>query len=112
MPPFSRSKNTANLRYPVIEVLCALVTQVSPTQEEKMKGSNSTIIPIEPDSQIELEKVLKAGESAKVMLAGSDTLFIMKKAEKGNDYELSQVISESSNEGMRKALGSIKELIK
>lgn len=76
-----------------------------------MKSSNSTIIPVEPDTHKELEKVLKAGESAKVMLEGSDTVFIMKKAEKGNDYELSQVISESSNDEMRKALGNIKELI-
>ena len=77
-----------------------------------MKSSNSTIIPVEPDTQKELEKVLKAGESAKVMLEGSDTVFIMKKGEKGDDYDLSQVISESSNEEMRKALENIKELIK
>ncbi|MBW2186205.1 MAG: hypothetical protein JRG71_07340 [Deltaproteobacteria bacterium] len=77
-----------------------------------MKTSNSSIIPLDPDTQKELEAVLKAGNPAKVMLEGSDTVFIMKKAEKGNEYELSQVTSGSSNEAMRKALGNIKELIK
>ncbi|NRB41780.1 MAG: hypothetical protein HRU20_25465 [Pseudomonadales bacterium] len=77
-----------------------------------MKASNSSIIPLEPDTQKELEKVLKAGESAKVMLEGSDTVFIMKKAEKGNEYDLSQVTSESSNEEMRRALEKIKSQIK
>jgi hypothetical protein len=59
-----------------------------------------------------LEKVLKAGDSAKVMLEGNDTVFIMKKSEKGNDYEFSQVTSEFSNDEMHRALGNIKELIK
>mgnify|MGYP000081776744 FL=1 len=77
-----------------------------------MKDSNSTIIPLEPDTQKELEKVLKAGDSAKVMLEGNDTVFIMKKSEKGNDYEFSQVNSEFSNDEMHRALGNIKELIK
>lgn len=77
-----------------------------------MKTSNSSIIPLEPDTQKELEAVLKAGKPAKVMLEGCDTVFIMQKAEKGNEYELSQVTSESSNEQMRKALGNIKERIK
>lgn len=77
-----------------------------------MKGSNSTIIPLEPDTQKELEIVLKTGESAKVMLKGSDTVFIMKKSEKGNSYDFSQVTSELSNDELRKALGNIKELIK
>ena len=77
-----------------------------------MKTSNSSIIPLDPDTQKELEAVLKAGKTAKIMLEGCDTVFIMKKAEKGNEYELSQVTSESSNEAMRKALGNIKELIK
>ncbi|MFT5718833.1 MAG: hypothetical protein ACI9T7_003041 [Oleiphilaceae bacterium] len=77
-----------------------------------MKDSNSTIIPLEPDTQKELEEVLKAGDSAKVMLEGNGTVFIMKKSEKGNDYEFSQVTSEFSNDEMRKALGNIKKLIK
>ena len=77
-----------------------------------MKGSNSTIIPLEPDNHKELDKVLKAGESAKVMLEGSDAVFIMTKAEKGNDYELFQVTSESSVEEVHRALENIKELIK
>lgn len=76
-----------------------------------MKDSNNTIIPLEPDTQKELEKALKAGESAKVMLEGGDAVFIMKKAEKGKDYELSQVTSESANGEMRRALANIKELI-
>jgi hypothetical protein len=77
-----------------------------------MKASSSSVIPLEPDTQEGLEAVLKAGESAKVMLEGSDTVFIMKKAEKGNEYELSQISSESSNEEMRRALGNIKDLLK
>ena len=77
-----------------------------------MKVSNSSIIPLEPDTQKELEKVLKAGESAKIMLEGSDTVFIMKKSDKGNEYELSQVTSGSSNEEMRRALEKIKGQIK
>lgn len=77
-----------------------------------MKNSNSTIIPLEPDTQEELDSILKAGGSARVMLEGSDEVFIMKKSEKGNDYELSKVASVSSNEGMRTALEKIKELIK
>jgi hypothetical protein len=77
-----------------------------------MRDSKSTIIPLEPDTQVELDKVLKAGGSGKVMLEGSDEVFIMKKAEKGNDYELSKVPSESSNENMRSALEKIKEKMK
>ena len=77
-----------------------------------MKGVNSTVIPLEPDNQKELEEVLKSGGSAKVMLEGSDTVFLMTKAEKGNDYELSQVTAESSNDKMRSALEKIKQLIK
>ena len=77
-----------------------------------MKGSKSTIIPLEPDTQLELDKVLKAGGSAKVKLEGSDEIFIMKKAEKGNDYDLSKFTSESSNDEMRNALEIIKGLIK
>jgi hypothetical protein len=77
-----------------------------------MKKSNNSIIPLEPDTQIELDSVLKAGGSGKVMLEGSDEVFIMKKAEKGNDYELSKVASVSSNEGMRSALEKIKEKLK
>ncbi len=77
-----------------------------------MNKSNSTIIPLEPNTQEELDEVLKSGESAKVTLEGSDAVFIMKKSEKGNDYEFSQVSSESSNDGMRRALEGIKGLIK
>ena len=73
-----------------------------------MKVSNKSIIPLEPDTQKELERALKAGESAKIMLEGSDTVFIMKKSDKGNEYELSQLSSESSNEEMRRALEKIK----
>ncbi|PCJ20997.1 MAG: hypothetical protein COA96_15380 [SAR86 cluster bacterium] len=73
-----------------------------------MKVSNSSIIPLEPDTQKELERVLKTGESAKVMLEGGDTVFIMKKSDKGNEYELSQVTSESSNEEMRRAMEKLK----
>ncbi len=76
-----------------------------------MKDSKSTIIPLEPDTQVELDKVLKAGGSAKVMLEGSDEIFIMKKAEKGNDYDLSKVPSQTSNEDMRSALEKIKGLM-
>jgi hypothetical protein len=78
----------------------------------KMKSSKSTIIPLEPDTQVELDKVLKAGGSGKVMVEGSDEVFIMKKAENGNDYELSKVASESSNDNMRSALEKIKEKMK
>ncbi|MFQ3170205.1 MAG: hypothetical protein ACI9DG_000216 [Oleispira sp.] len=77
-----------------------------------MKDSKSTIIPLEPDSQVELDKLLKAGGSGKVMVAGSDEVYIMKKAEKGNDYELSKVPSESSSDNMRSALEKIKEKMK
>ncbi len=73
-----------------------------------MKKTNSTIIPLETDTHKELVKVLEAGESAKVMVEGSDTIFLMKKAEKGNDYEFTQVVAESSNDEMRKALEKIK----
>jgi hypothetical protein len=77
-----------------------------------MKDSNSTIIPLEPDTQEELDKVLKAGGSGKVTMKGSDEIFIITKAEKGNDYELTKARSESTNEDMRRALGNIKELMK
>lgn len=77
-----------------------------------MKDSNSTIIPLEPDTQEELDKVLKAGGSGKVTMKGSDEVFIITKAEKGNDYELTKARSESPNEDMRRALGNIKELMK
>lgn len=77
-----------------------------------MKTSNSSIIPLDPDTQKELEAVLKAGKPAKVMLEGSDMVFIMQKAEKGNEYELSQVTAEPSNEAMRNALGNLKGRIK
>ena len=73
-----------------------------------MKDSNSTIIPLEPDTQVELDKVLKAGGSAKVTMEGSDEVFIMKKAEKGSDYELTKAVSESPNDNMRSALEKIK----
>jgi len=43
------------------------------------------------------------------MLEGSDEIFIMKKAEKGNDYELTKVASESSSDNMRSALEKIKD---
>lgn len=76
-----------------------------------MKGSNSSIVPLEPDTYKELEKVLAAGESAKVMLEGSDTIFIMKKAEKGNEYELFQVSSDLPSGEMRKALAKVKDKI-
>jgi hypothetical protein len=77
-----------------------------------MKDAKSAIIPVEPDTQIELDKLLKAGGSGKVMLEGSDEIFIMKKAEGGNDYELSKVASESSSNNMRSALEKIKEKMK
>lgn len=77
-----------------------------------MKDSNSTIIPVEPDTQVELDKVLKAGGSAKVKIKGSDDFFMMAKAEKGNDYELTKVETESSNENLRTALEKLKEKMK
>ena len=77
-----------------------------------MKESNSTIIPVEPDTQVELDKVLNAGGTAKVKLKGSDDVFMMAKAEKGNDYELTKVESESTNENMRSALEKLKEKMK
>jgi len=77
-----------------------------------MKKSNSTIIPLEPDTHKELDKVLKAGGSAKVMVEGSDAVYLMSKAEKGNDYEFTQVVTTSSNEEMRSALEKIKDKIK
>jgi hypothetical protein len=77
-----------------------------------MKDSNSTIIPLEPDTQEELDKVLKAGGSGKVTMKGSDEIFIITKAEKGNDYELTKASAESSNGAMRRALGDIKGLMK
>ena len=77
-----------------------------------MKDSKSTIIPLEPDTQVELDKVLKAGGEGKVKLEGSDEIFIMKKSENGNDYELSKVPSESSSDNMRSALEKIKEKMK
>jgi hypothetical protein len=73
-----------------------------------MKDSKNTIIPLEPDTQVELDKVLKAGDSGKVMLQGSDEVYIIKKAEKGSDYELTKVASESSSDNMRNALEKIK----
>jgi hypothetical protein len=77
-----------------------------------MKDSKSTIVPLEPDTQVELDKVLKAGGSAKVMLKGSEQVFIMTKSEKGSDYELSNVTSKSSNDNMRNALEKIKDKMK
>lgn len=74
-----------------------------------MKDAKSAIIPVEPDTQIELDKLLKAGGEGKVMLEGSDDIFIMKKSESGSDYELTKVASESSNNNMRSALEKIKE---
>ncbi len=73
------------------------------------KHAKSTIIPVEPDTQIELDKLLKSGGEGKVMLEGSDEIFIIKKAEAGNDYELSKVPSESSSDNMRSALEKIKQ---
>lgn len=73
------------------------------------KNAKSTIIPFEPDTQVELDKLLKAGGEGKVMLEGSDEVFIMKKAETGSDYELSKVPSASSNDNMRSALEKIKQ---
>ena len=74
-----------------------------------MKGIKSTVIPLEPDSQEALEEVLKSGAAAKVKLAGSDTVFMMQRCEKGDDYELSQVSVESPSDEMRKALEKIKQ---
>jgi hypothetical protein len=76
-----------------------------------MKDSNSTIIPLEPDTQVELDKVLEAGGSGKVTMEGSDEVFIIKKAEKGNDYDLSKLSTGSSNDSMRSALEKIKGLM-
>lgn len=73
-----------------------------------MKDSKSTIIPVEPDTQVELDKVLNAGGSGKVMIEGSNEEFMITKAENGNDYELSKVSSEASNDNMRSALEKIK----
>lgn len=73
-----------------------------------MKDAKNAIVPLEPDTQVELDKLLKAGGSGKVMLEGSDEIFIIKKSETGNDYELSKVASESSNNNMRSALEKIK----
>ena len=77
-----------------------------------MKKLNSTIIPVEPDTHKELEAVLKAGDSAKVMIEGSDTVFLMSKTDKGEEYEFTQVSAESPGEEMRRALEKIKEQIK
>ncbi len=76
-----------------------------------MKGMNGTIIPVEPDTHKALEDVLKAGGTAKVMVEGSDTVLLMSKAEKGDEYEFSQVSSTSANENMRNALEKIKDKI-
>lgn len=73
-----------------------------------MKKLNSTIIPLDPDTHEELEAVLNAGGSAKVRVEGSDTVLLMSKAEKGGDYEFSQVSVESTNTEMRSALEKIK----
>lgn len=70
------------------------------------------MIPLEPGTQIELDKVLKDGGSGKVMLEGSDEVFMIKKAESGNDYELSKLTSESSSDNMRNALEKIKDKMK
>ena len=77
-----------------------------------MKKINGNVIPLEPDNQKALEEVLKSGGSAKVMLEGNDTVFLMTKAEKGGDYELTQVTVKLSNEDMRSALEKIKQQIK
>ena len=77
-----------------------------------MKKLNGTVIPIEPNTQKELDEVLKSGGSAKVMLEGNDTVFLMTKAEKGTDYELSQITIKPANEDMRSALEKIKQQIK
>ncbi len=77
-----------------------------------MKRVNGTVIPLEPDNQKALDETLKSGGSAKVMLEGSDAVFLMTKNKKGNDYELSQVAAKSSNDEMRSALEKIKQQIK
>jgi len=77
-----------------------------------MKKLNSTIIPVEPDTQKELEAALKAGESVKVKIEGSDALFLMSKTDKGEEYEFTQVSAESPGEEMRNALEKIKQQIK
>ena len=77
-----------------------------------MKKINGNVIPIEPDNQKALEEVLKSGGSAKVMLEGCDTVFLMTKAEKGNGYDLTQVTVSLSNDDMRSALEKIKLKIK
>ena len=43
------------------------------------------------------------------MVEGSDAVFLMTKAEKGSDYEFTQVAAQPSNEGMRSALEKIKD---
>lgn len=72
---------------------------------------NGTIIPLEPDTQVELDKILEAGGSGKVTMEGSDEIFIIKKAEKGNDYDLSKFSSGESNDSMRSALEKLKGLM-
>jgi len=73
-----------------------------------MKPSDSNIIPVEPDTQEELVKALKLGQTAKVKIAGNDRVFFMTKAEKGRDFELVQVPDESTSDAMRNALQALK----
>ena len=77
-----------------------------------MKKPSGALIPVDPDTQEALDKALEAGESAKVKLEGNETVFLMTKAEKGSEYELSPIAVEKNNNEMRSAFDGLEALLK
>lgn len=82
------------------------------SKNNKHSLADSSIIPVEPDTQEALAKALKLGQSAKVRIAGDNRLFLMSKAETGNDFELVQIQDEGSSDNMRQALLALKGKLK
>lgn len=78
-------------------------------KKTKIDGS---LIPVEPDTHKALDKALKAGESARVMLKGDKKVFIMQKAEKGTGYDLSLAETETTNDEIRTAFDRLKGKLK
>ncbi len=78
----------------------------------KKKKIDGSLIPVEPDTHKALDKVLKAGGLARVMLKGDKKVFIMQKAEKGTGYDLSLAETETTNDEIRTAFDRLKGKLK